>query len=275
MMTEANLYDSHVHSPFCGHTVGAVESFAWKAWRRNLKGLIFTCHNPMPDNYSPSTRMAEKDLPRYIQMVAGLREDFGKILDIRLGLECDFFPGFEDFLKEQVKAQPYDYIIGSVHPFFPEYRTRYKGKTPRETQETYFDLLAQAAESGIYDCLAHPDLIKCVTPNDWAFEDLQDPIRACLDRVAAAGIALELNTSGLYKQYPEVNPGAGFLAEMKDRDIPVVLGSDAHQPERLADFFEGALELLQEIGYEDVSYFIERERRTVPITEGLNSLVLA
>ena len=274
-MTDPILYDSHVHSPLCGHTIGAIESYAWKAWRRNLRGLCFTCHNPMPNGYSPNTRMGEKDLPKYVDLIEGLQKDFGRILDIKLGLECDYFPGFEDFLREQVGSEGFDYILGSVHPFFPEYKSRYKGNTPLESQETYFDLLGKAAETGIYDCLAHPDLIKCVTPSDWAFDDMKEPVYRCLDRIAATGIALELNTSGLYKQYAEMNPGPEFLLGMHERGIPVVLGSDSHQPERVGDFFEGALELLSELGFTEVNYFEKRERKTVPIKKALGSLVPA
>ena len=58
-------------------------------------------------------------------------------------------------------------------------------------------------------------------------------IRRCLDRIAATDTAMEINTSGLNKLYPEMNPGPQMLAEMCERGIPVVMGADAHDPVRV------------------------------------------
>ena len=41
---------------------------------------------------------------------------------------------------------------------------------------------------------------------------------------------MELNTSGMYKVVAEMNPFRDMLREMRRRSIPVVIGSDAHEP---------------------------------------------
>lgn len=83
---------------------------------------------------------------------------------------------------------------------------------------------------------------------------------------------MELNTSGLNKALPEMNPGPRILALIRERGIPIVLGADAHRPGRVADRFEQALRLLDELGFDSVSYFIERRRQEVPIAAALASL---
>jgi histidinol-phosphatase (PHP family) len=83
---------------------------------------------------------------------------------------------------------------------------------------------------------------------------------------------MELNTSGLNKVIREMNPAPGILRQMSARGIPVVVGADAHVPERVADRFEQALELLAECGYSEVSFFVDRERRTVGIPAAMGSL---
>ncbi len=93
-----------------------------------------------------------------------------------------------------------------------------------------------------------------------------------LDRIAATGVAMELNTSGLLKALPEMNPSPSQLGLMRERGIPVVLGADAHMPRRVADGYAMALRMLQAAGYAEVSYFLERRRHEVPITEALASL---
>ena len=78
---------------------------------------------------------------------------------------------------------------------------------------------------------------------------------------------MELNTSGLNKPYPEMNPGNEILKEMALRRIPVVLGSDAHDAHRVGADFDKALAQLQDAGYQRVSYFIDRERHELDINQ--------
>ena len=136
----------------------------------------------------------------------------------------------------------------------------------------YFEQLATAAESGLFDCLSHPDLIKNEIPDAWRPAEALDEIRLALDRIASTGVAMELNTSGAYKVVPEMNPFRDMLREMRLRSIPVVIGSDAHEPQRVGDRFGEAFELLEECGYDAVSFFLGRTRHDVPICQVRDSL---
>ena len=97
-------------------------------------------------------------------------------------------------------------------------------------------------------------------------------IERALDRIAATGVAMELNTSGVNKAIREINPSPTILGEMRARGIPVVLGADAHRPTRVADGYADALHTLQAAGYTEVSFFLDRRRQTVPIPAALASL---
>jgi histidinol-phosphatase (PHP family) len=152
------------------------------------------------------------------------------------------------------------------------YKDRYFSGDMFAYQQTYFDHLAQAAETGLFDTLSHPDLVKNESPEEWNFARIQPHIERALDRIAKTGVAMELNTSGLNKALPEMNPGPRMLALMRERGIPVVIGADAHRPQRVADRYEQALRMLDELGFETVSYFLERRRREVPIAAALASL---
>ena len=46
------LYESHCHTPLCGHATGEPEEYAAMAELRGLKGIIFTCHAPLPGGFS-------------------------------------------------------------------------------------------------------------------------------------------------------------------------------------------------------------------------------
>jgi len=84
---------------------------------------------------------------------------------------------------------------------------------------------------------------------------------------------MELNTSGVNKTIAEMNPFPAMLREMRERNIPVTLGADAHEPGRIADGYETALKLLTQCGYSHVHFFLDRKPVAVPIDEGLASLV--
>lgn len=272
-MSQRILFESHSHTPLCNHAEGEPGEYAAVAEQRGLKGLIVTCHNPMPNRFSHHVRMREDQFEEYVELVAKTTEQWAGRVDVRLGLEADYFEGFESYLEKQLSSADFHFVLGSVHPQIPEFREKYWQEDEVEVQRTYFRLLAKSAESKLFDSLAHPDLVKNHTAKVWNPDAILDDIRASLDRIAATGVAMELNTSGINKTIAEMNPFPVMLAEIAQRDIPITLGADAHQPERVADGYETALELLAKCGFSHVSYFTERKRTEVLISDALASLV--
>lgn len=266
------LYESHMHTPLCKHAQGEPEAYAAVAAQRGLAGLIVTCHNPPIDGWSPGVRMADDEFDTYVQMVERARQTWAGRIDVRLGLECDYVPGMETALAEQLLRAEFHHVLGSIHPQIAQYKERYFTGDVVAFQRTYFEHLALAAETGLFDTLAHPDLVKNEFPQAWDPARLADTLAASLDRIAAAGTAMELNTSGLQKKLPEMNPGQAILAGMRARGIPVVLGADAHTPERVAADYVPALRLLQTAGYTHVSLFLNRQRQEIAIETALQSL---
>jgi len=266
------LYETHLHTPLCRHASGPPEAYAAVARQRGLKGIIVTCHNPTDNGWSPDVRMQMNEFPDYLAMVARARQQWAGQVDVRLGLESDYVPGMEPWLETLHRQAPFDYILGSVHPHLPDYKQRYFTGDIIAFQRAYFEHLALATETGLFDALAHPDLVKIVQPAAWQPERLRDTIGRALDRIRATGIAMELNTYGLRKTPAEMHPGPLMLQEMQQRGIPVVIGADAHQPHRVADNFEAALDALTAAGYTEVSIFLNRRRHTINIPQARRSL---
>ena len=69
-----------------------------------------------------------------------------------------------------------------------------------------------------------------------------------------------------------MNPGQQMLGEMCQRDIPVVMGADAHDPVRVAANYEDALDTLSAVGYSNISIFLDRQRRDIPIEQARSLL---
>ncbi len=281
-MSAALLYESHMHTPLCKHATGLPSEYAAAARKRNLKGIIVTCHAPMPDDYSSPYRMRWNQFDEYVGLVAQATEKWRGKVDVRLGLESEFVPGYLGWIGTLHERAEFHHVLGSVHCQMREYiDTYYKGTWPLGEQEpwldfqrTYFQHLADAAETGLYDTISHPDLVKNMNPAGWEVARIMPDIQRALDRIARAGTAMELNTSGRYKAVSEMNPGFEILREMRQRDIPVVIGADAHNPRRTGDLYPEALETLRQAGYEEVSFFLNRQRQSVLIVDALTSLEL-
>ena len=109
------LADYHIHTPLCRHAVGEPLEYVAIAKARGLDEIGFSDHSPMDDPEPfDDWRMSRADLPRYVDMILAAREAAAPF-PVRLGLECDYIAGREDWIEELAAAAPWDYLIGSVH----------------------------------------------------------------------------------------------------------------------------------------------------------------
>jgi histidinol-phosphatase (PHP family) len=192
--------------------------------------------------------------------------------DLRLGIEADFIPGREDRMANLLEAREWDYVVGSIH-FLGDHALDYdrydvwtRGESPDRVWQRYFEWLGEAARSGLFDILAHPDLVKV-----WGRErprpdgDLRRFYERAMDGIAESRIAVEVSTAGLRKPVGELYPDPAFLEMCVEAGCPVALSSDAHTPDQLGAGYERALEMLEELGGRELSVFERRERRAEPI----------
>jgi histidinol-phosphatase (PHP family) len=199
--------------------------------------------------------------------------------DLRLGIEMDFVPGAEDRTAALLDARELDYVVGSVH-FISEAEgavdmelfTAWDPKDPRRSAEAvwsrYFETVAQSAASGLFDIIAHPDLVKYFGPTHperIPKRDLRFYYEPTVEAFADAGVAVEVSTAGLRKPAGEIYPARAFLEMCAEAGVPVALSSDAHRPQDVGAAYEQALELLGDLGITELAVFDRRERRLEPI----------
>jgi histidinol-phosphatase (PHP family) len=192
--------------------------------------------------------------------------------DLRLGIEADFVPGREDRLAALLDARDWDYVVGSIH-FVGEGALDYDKydiwggfDSPEKIWRTYFEWLGEAAASGLFDILAHPDLVKY-----WGRDrprpdrDLRYFYEHAMEGIASSGVAIEVSTAGLRKPVGEIYPAPAFLEMVIDAGNPIALSSDAHTPEDVGRDYDQALALLDGLGIAELAVFERRERRLEPI----------
>jgi histidinol-phosphatase (PHP family) len=209
---------------------------------------------------------AKDDIEAYAEFV---REQ----TDLRLGIEADYLLGREDRMGNLLERIEWDYVVGSVH-FLRDLAVDHEDydvweradASPDKVWRYYFESLAEAARCGLFDILAHPDLVKM-----WGAErprpegDLRRYYEPAIEAIAESGIAVEVSTAGLRKPVGEIYPDPAFLEMALDAGAPVALSSDAHLPEQIGFRYEDAVTYLEDLGVTELCVFERRERRMEPL----------
>jgi len=260
--------DYHIHTRMCGHAVGEMEEYVEQAIAKGLREIGFADHAPMyffpVEKRDLSIAMREEELADY---VAGVREVQKKYrpFPIKLGIEADYTAGMEDKLAAILNKYDFDYVLGSVHFLNgwgfdnSRYIDEYAKWEMNELYEVYFSTLSQAAESGLFDILAHPDLIK-----KFGFKpdmDLVPLYEKTVKKIAKSGTCIEINTAGLRVPAGEIYPSLKFLEICRSYGVPVSLGSDAHKPEQVGYNFGDAVDMLKAAGYSEVVTFTTKNKK--------------
>jgi histidinol-phosphatase (PHP family) len=211
-------------------------------------------------------KSAADDLDAYCAFV---REE----TDLKLGIEADYVPGREDRMAELLAARDWDYVVGSIHFLgdhaidHPDYDIWERDPSrPERVWSRYFELLGEAARTGMFDILAHPDLVKVWGSRRPAPDgDLRRYYELAMDGIVESGVAVEVSTAGLRKPTGELYPATPFLEMLIDAGCPIALSSDAHVPDDLGFGYEQATELLSGLGVTELCVFERRQRRLEPI----------
>jgi histidinol-phosphatase (PHP family) len=207
---------------------------------------------------------ARDDLGAYCEFVAST--------PLRLGIEMDFVPGREDRIAAVLESQPFDYVIGSVHfvgDFAVDddaYDIWSRESDPDRLWKRYFETIAEAVRSGLYDILAHPDLVKI-----WG-DDRPRPARdprfyyePAVEAIAETGVAVEVSTAGWRRPAAELYPADAFAEMCLDAGAAFALSSDAHVPDDVGHEYDRAVETMRGWGVGEICVFDGRQRRLEPL----------
>jgi len=210
-------------------------------------------------------KSARDDVDAYCEFV---REE----TDLRLGIEMDFLPGREDRIATFLEEREWDYVVGSVHFLNDEavdqesWDVWDRAASADQVWRRYFETVAEAVRSGLFDVLAHPDLVKVWGPERPQPEgDLRRFYEPLAEAVADSGIAVEVSTAGLRKPAREIYPAPALLEMLLDAGAPIALSSDAHVPGDVGAGYEQALELLDHLGVRELAVFAGRARTMKPV----------
>ncbi|MGI6649857.1 MAG: histidinol-phosphatase [Bacillota bacterium] len=252
------LVDYHIHGLAHGtasHSPALLNDFVLNAEKRGVVEMGFAEH----DDYLHEINWA--NLKELSLRVNGLK--------IRVGLEVEYLPGQERGTAARLAAFPFDYLIGSVHQIdgwmfdHPDYQEGYSRWDIDVLYHTYFDLLIKAVQSGLFDIIGHLDLIKVFGYR--ASFPVEKAITPLLTAIKQKGMVVEINTNGLNKPVGEIYPHPSILERCYQFNIPITLGSDAHQPDAVGRQLDLARELAIKTGYRRLVCFSRRKKYFRPL----------
>ena len=258
------LADYHIHTTFCNHANGTMKQYVKQAISAGLSEMGFSDHSPLPARFNNYYRMLPEDLQIYLNIINDLQAQFPQI-KIRTGIELDYIEEAIDYLENFVSNNNFDYIIGSVHYLNMNtsqhlaYLNDIHDHEKIGLFQIYFENVKKAIKTGLFDIIAHFDLPR----RFWGDMDNMSMSYAvhALELIKKNDLCLEINTSGFRtKNVEEPFPCCKLLHLAKDWEIPITLGSDAHKPVDVGSYFDEAIALLKEIGFEYIHLFANRQR---------------
>ncbi len=259
--------DYHMHTPLCRHATGEPAEYAARAVALGLTEIGFSDHSPMAQDDFDRWRMNLDKLDEYVSKVRKAQKDFPQ-LTIRLALEADYLPGYEDWVRDLAGRYPWDYFIGSVHYVSddwaiddPQKLSEWNHRDATEVWSAYVERLTKAAETGLFEIIGHADL-----PKKYGHRPPRDCMPWYQKFFAAAkrhNCSIELNTAGLRKECHEIYPSRDILQLAYKTGVPITFGSDAHAPGEVGMNFAEAVQLAREVGYRECCRFAQRKRELV------------
>lgn len=228
-------FNLHAHTKRCGHATGRDEDYVIKAIENGYELIGFSDHAPyiFPEGHFSSFRMEKEAAQDYADSINALKLKYEGKIEIRLGFEVEWYPDLIEKELEFLKSFNYDYLILGQHYTDNEIESfaQYSGAKTKseETLDKYISQVIEAAESGEFALIAHPDLINFTGSSEIYVKKMTDMVK----RLKEIDIPLEYNFLGYTdkRNYPKDNFWK-IVSEVKNR---VVIGLDAHSPSVYSD----------------------------------------
>lgn len=270
------LSNYHTHTWRCMHATGTEEEYVNAAIAQGFDTLGFSDHTPWPyaSGFVSGMRMRLDEFEGYRRAVLELREKYRGRIRLPLGLECEAFPEYTEWLRD-FKAEYLDYILLGNHydrtdegdqlQLHPRGGFYFGCCTRPEQVARYGQRTVAGMASGLYDCVAHPDLFLHTYP---AFDaECRAVSRDLCQTARDLDLPLEFNLLGLHRSQTELDlgwqcyPNPDFWTIAAETGCKAIIGFDAHRPDFLAraDLYREAKDALEALGMVVVEGLGERD----------------
>lgn len=223
----------HTHTARCQHAWGEDKEYVEQAIAAGMKVLGFSDHCPwvFPEGYVSRTRMFPEQLDDYFYSMEDLKREYARDITIYAGFEAEYIPELMEDQEKLLEGYPVDYMILGQHFTANEMTAPYTGFPTDSKAELkkYVDTVIAGMETGKYAYVAHPDLFHFTGPDE-VYEEYF--LRLC-QYLKAHDIPVEINLLGVVENRHYTSER--FLKIAKKAGNSVIIGCDAHTPDRLSN----------------------------------------
>jgi len=257
------LIDLHNHTILCNHADGSMDEYIQEAIKKGITIYGFSDHAPMEFDYK--YRMSFEEMDIYEKWIDNFKNRYKDKIKILKGYEVDFTP----MVDKRVLDREVDYFIGSVHFLDnwgfdnPEFISMWESRDIDDVYREYFELVKKMAKSRYFDIVGHLDLIKVFNfrPKD----DIKKIAKNAISAIADNKMVVEINTAGIRKKVNEIYPSINLLEMLKEYNVDITFGSDAHSPNQVGFYLKEAIKIAKNIGFKEAVYFENREKFKVKL----------
>ncbi|QIB69467.1 histidinol-phosphatase HisJ family protein [Aminipila butyrica] len=260
------MYDYHTHSFFSDDCNIPLERMIASAIAKGVKELAVTDHYD-PD-YPDSEYPFILDFDAYHKALIQAQEQYSPQIQIIKGLEIGIQHGETmNACQSAAQAFPYDFILGSFH--CTDHKDLYQGYFTADTDipkafERYYEYAYECLkEYRDFDVMGHINVVDRYVPFEKipSYKPYMELIRAILQLLIENGKGIEFNASCYrYLKNGRTTPTKEILQAYRELGGEIItFGSDAHNPESIADHYQESLELLRTVGFKYLSTFKERQ----------------
>lgn len=263
-------WEGHTHSEYCQHGSGDKTALMIeKAIELGFKRYSITEHAPLPEGIVQNSDRREfgllpEEMEDYFDHINDLKRKFGQKIDIRAGLEVDFFSDHLSYTKELIEfwADKLEDIIVSIHfikgkdnyspidynaDIFYKELVKYWGSV-YEVHQQYWNSVRDLVKSKITSMktkrIGHIGLINKyqnkypLLPPETTKSNFESLFQELFYSIKQEGWALDFNVSGLSKQdCQEVYFTDAMFRFTQQFKIDLVYGSDAHCIQRVGNSY--------------------------------------
>ncbi len=231
----------HTHTKRCKHAIGSERDYVLAAIKNDLSVLGFSDHGPFPDK-DYGSRMDFSELNDYLSEIDSLKTEFRNKLKLYKGLEIEYLRKYETYYEELKVKYGLDYLILGEHMYTDidnQIKNIYFANSTGD-YIVYAKNIEEAVSTGLFDIIAHPDLM-FLSEFSWD-KNCDKAVSIILSAAEKYDIPLEFNANGLRRgksdfpdgrRYPY--PHERFWNELKGSNQRVIIGSDCHIPDLVYD----------------------------------------
>jgi histidinol-phosphatase (PHP family) len=267
----------HSHSNFCDGS-GTLEDYIKSALERNFSALGFSGHAPLP--FENDWAIPGIKLDNYLEEIIHLKKKYeGKIV-IKSGLEIDYLENLSGPSSQCFKDLKLDYIIASVHLLKDNNSEQYLAVDYTKSEiekliiesfhgdakllvKEYYSKIRKMVDEGGFDIIGHLDVVKKTNIDSIYFDETEswykDEIEKTLDYISGSSKILEINTGNIIHDESRIYPSPWILKRARQYNIPIMLNSDAHKPERIENYFKEAKAIISDAGYTELKVLKENK----------------